>query len=265
MHNQLISYAITVFVGFFAVMNPIANTPIFIGLVGHMDKQAQRKIAFKATLTALIIELSFLIIGKYLFEVFGITIPAFKITGGILLFYIGFEMLDMFFHDGLIVRQVNTPDLHQVGVAHVERITAEAASHADGFETLCGKDFGFAEVVNHFQKVFFKGQGIGMGRRGFEEFFALFPNGKCVEHHLFLFGVVGQKGEKIIVEFLYPLVVQRYAFFERFLWIFVIAFQCDHQIVFEHLLCLGSLEAVDIQCLRNGHIIWEGWDIETPS
>ena len=35
----------------------------------------------------------FVLLGKYIFELFGITIPAFKITGGILLFYVGFEML----------------------------------------------------------------------------------------------------------------------------------------------------------------------------
>jgi multiple antibiotic resistance protein len=32
-------------------------------------------------------------LGKYIFELFGLTIPAFKITGGILIFYVGFEML----------------------------------------------------------------------------------------------------------------------------------------------------------------------------
>jgi multiple antibiotic resistance protein len=36
---------------------------------------------------------SSVILGKYIFELFGITIPAFKITGGILIFYVGFEML----------------------------------------------------------------------------------------------------------------------------------------------------------------------------
>jgi len=35
----------------------------------------------------------FVILGKFIFELFGITIPAFKITGGILIFYVGFEML----------------------------------------------------------------------------------------------------------------------------------------------------------------------------
>ncbi len=93
MESVTFSFALTVFTGFFAVMNPIANTPIFLGLVGDMNKQARKKIARNATITALIIELSFIILGKYIFQLFGITIPAFKLTGGILLFYIGFEML----------------------------------------------------------------------------------------------------------------------------------------------------------------------------
>jgi len=93
MEQVSFTFALTVFTGFFAVMNPIANTPIFLGLVGEMDKQARKKVARNATITALVIELSFIILGKYIFQLFGISIPAFKLTGGILLFYIGFEML----------------------------------------------------------------------------------------------------------------------------------------------------------------------------
>jgi len=51
------------------------------------------RIAKKAIVTAFIIVASFVILGKYIFELFGITIPAFKLTGGILIFYVGFEML----------------------------------------------------------------------------------------------------------------------------------------------------------------------------
>lgn len=91
--TDLITYSLTVFTGFFAVMNPIANTPIFLGLVEGEDEATKRKIAKTATVTALIIVTSFVILGKYIFQLFGITIPAFKITGGILIFYIGFEML----------------------------------------------------------------------------------------------------------------------------------------------------------------------------
>ena len=91
--ENLITYGLTVFMGFFAIMNPIANTPVFLGLVEGEDKEGKKKIAKTASITAFIIVVAFIIAGKYIFELFGITIPAFKITGGILIFYVGFEML----------------------------------------------------------------------------------------------------------------------------------------------------------------------------
>ncbi len=93
MNTSLFTFSLTVFTGFFAIMNPIANTPIFLGLVEGQSETAKKQIARTASLTAFIIVVSFVVIGKYLFDLFGITIPAFKMTGGILLFYVGFEML----------------------------------------------------------------------------------------------------------------------------------------------------------------------------
>lgn len=78
---------------FFAIMNPIANTPIFLGIVDGQGKESKKQIAKTACLTAFIIVVTFIVAGKYIFELFGITIPSFKITGGILIFYVGFEML----------------------------------------------------------------------------------------------------------------------------------------------------------------------------
>jgi multiple antibiotic resistance protein len=91
--ENLVTYSLSVFMSFFAIMNPIANTPIFLGLVEGETYDNRKKTARKATITAFIIVVSFIIAGKYIFELFGITIPAFKITGGILIFYVGFEML----------------------------------------------------------------------------------------------------------------------------------------------------------------------------
>ncbi len=91
--DNIFTFSLTVFTGFFAIMNPIANTPIFLGLVEGENDLTRKKIAKTASVTAFIIVVSFVILGKYIFELFGITIPAFKITGGILLFYVGFEML----------------------------------------------------------------------------------------------------------------------------------------------------------------------------
>ncbi|MGS0527869.1 MarC family protein [Zobellia nedashkovskayae] len=91
--DNLITFSITVFTGFFAIMNPLSNMPIFLSLVGGADRKTQRTISKKATLTAFIIVTIFLVLGKFIFLLFGITIPAFKITGGILIFFVGFDML----------------------------------------------------------------------------------------------------------------------------------------------------------------------------
>ena len=93
MSRELLTFALTVFTGFFAIMNPIANTPVFLGLVGDRSEAERKKIARTSCFTAFVIVVSFVVLGNYLFKLFGITIPAFKITGGILLFYVGFEML----------------------------------------------------------------------------------------------------------------------------------------------------------------------------
>lgn len=93
MTTDILAFSLSVFTGFFAIMNPIANTPVFLGLVGDRDEKQRKTIAKTSCITAFLIVLFFVILGKYLFELFGITIPAFKITGGLLLFYVGFEML----------------------------------------------------------------------------------------------------------------------------------------------------------------------------
>lgn len=91
--NQLIEHALTVFMAFFAIMNPIANTTVFAGLVGSMSKPEQIKIAIKSlTITFIIIAL-FAVLGKSIFHLFGITLPALRIAGGILVFLIGYHML----------------------------------------------------------------------------------------------------------------------------------------------------------------------------
>jgi multiple antibiotic resistance protein len=86
-------FTIAVFTGFFAINSPAGNIPIFLSLTKQADRVTKKKISKKATFTAFVIVTGFIIIGKYVFELFGITIPAFKITGGILIFFVGFEMI----------------------------------------------------------------------------------------------------------------------------------------------------------------------------
>jgi multiple antibiotic resistance protein len=89
----MLQHAITVFLGFFAIMNPIANTPVFMGLTEDEDRITQKNIAFKSLLISFFIVFAFAVMGKAIFNLFGITLTALKLTGGVLVFIIGYEML----------------------------------------------------------------------------------------------------------------------------------------------------------------------------
>jgi len=91
--DNLVTFSITVFTGFFAITNPISNMTVFLSLTQGADERTKRDINKRANIIAFIIVTVFVLLGKYIFELFNISIPAFKITGGILIFYIGFEML----------------------------------------------------------------------------------------------------------------------------------------------------------------------------
>ena len=79
--------------GFFAIMNPIANTPIFLGLTADDTPEMRRQVALKAMVTAFVLILVFVLLGKVIFQLFGITLPAFRVTGGVLVALIGYQML----------------------------------------------------------------------------------------------------------------------------------------------------------------------------
>ena len=86
-------HAFTVFMGFFAIMNPIANTPVFLGLTANNSPGDRRKIAAKALIMSFAIILLFSAAGKLIFDLFGITLPAFRIMGGLLVALVGYHML----------------------------------------------------------------------------------------------------------------------------------------------------------------------------
>ncbi|MDG2738320.1 MarC family protein, partial [Vibrio parahaemolyticus] len=50
--KELIVHTVTVFMGFFAIMNPIANIPIFLSLTADEDKETIRSIALRSVFIA---------------------------------------------------------------------------------------------------------------------------------------------------------------------------------------------------------------------
>jgi multiple antibiotic resistance protein len=88
-----IGHALSVFMAFFAIMNPIANTPIFLGLTANDPPEVKRRVAIQALFISFLLILVFALAGKVIFTLFGITLPAFQIMGGLLVALIGYQML----------------------------------------------------------------------------------------------------------------------------------------------------------------------------
>jgi len=78
---------------FFAIMNPISNASLFLGLTDDLAPASRRAVAFRAVVLAFIIVALFTVLGRQIFEMFGITLPAFRIAGGILVGLVGYQLM----------------------------------------------------------------------------------------------------------------------------------------------------------------------------
>ena len=91
--DQPAVHFMTVFMAFFAIMNPIANAPLFVSLTDGMEPGLKRGVALRAVLLAFAIVAVFTLGGREIFSLFGITLPAFRIAGGALVGLVGYHML----------------------------------------------------------------------------------------------------------------------------------------------------------------------------
>ena len=81
------------FVTLFVTIDPAGLAPIFLGLTAGMSPAQRAEVAVRGTLAALDILVFFALAGTAVLDLFGITIHAFRIAGGLLLFTIAFEMI----------------------------------------------------------------------------------------------------------------------------------------------------------------------------
>ena len=87
------AFLISAFVTLFVVIDPIGLAPIFIALTPGMTTAQRRAIAVRATLIAAGLLFLFAFLGEQVLGFIGISMPAFRIAGGILLFLTALDML----------------------------------------------------------------------------------------------------------------------------------------------------------------------------
>jgi multiple antibiotic resistance protein len=88
-----LDYLASAFVTLLVVVEPLGFAPIFVAATVGLDPRTRRSIAFRACVYALAILAGAAIIGDRLLDALGISLPAFRIAGGLLLFSIASEMV----------------------------------------------------------------------------------------------------------------------------------------------------------------------------
>ena len=93
-HSAYVRFSLLALSSIFFLVDPFAALPTFLAVTTGYNAQRRRNTAFKASLTALILLSAFAFAGEYIFRLFGITLPAFEIAGGVILLLIGLDMLE---------------------------------------------------------------------------------------------------------------------------------------------------------------------------
>ncbi|MBI0582645.1 MAG: MarC family protein [Methanomassiliicoccus sp.] len=89
-----LEFAVTAFATVFAIVNPLGNIPFFYAVTDGYAKEDKRRVAAKTCIVTTVVLFIFAVFGQWIFGLYGITIPSFRIAGGILLFSIAFSMLN---------------------------------------------------------------------------------------------------------------------------------------------------------------------------
>ena len=87
------AFLILSFSSLFAVIDPLGVIPFFSGLTANMGKRQKRVVLIKALVVSFGVLAIFTLFGHQILEVFGITVNAFRIAGGVIFFVIGLDML----------------------------------------------------------------------------------------------------------------------------------------------------------------------------
>ncbi|WP_026978896.1 MarC family protein [Flavobacterium tegetincola] len=97
----------------FAVIDPIGTIPVYLEATKEFDLHHKRKIAIRASLIAFFILLFFIVIGQFILEGMSVSLDAFQISGGVILFLFA---LTMIFGDG-------KPDLEKNKITDYKHVT----------------------------------------------------------------------------------------------------------------------------------------------
>lgn len=89
----LLEYLVVTFLAVFVIVNPLTTAFIFMAMLPRASEEKRRAIALRSVKVATSLLFAFALLGGVIFQLFGITLAAFRIAGGIILFGIAIGMI----------------------------------------------------------------------------------------------------------------------------------------------------------------------------
>ncbi|QCI68726.1 MarC family protein [Phreatobacter stygius] len=114
-----IEFLTNALVTLFVIVEPLALVPIFLSVTQGFSADQRRQVAWRASLIAFIVLALCAFFGDWVLRKLGISLPAFRIAGGLLLFVIGFEMVF-----GLRADRKGAVDREVIDKDHIIRVAA---------------------------------------------------------------------------------------------------------------------------------------------
>jgi len=91
--SPLFEFFLLSFITMFTMVNPIGVIPVYTAMTAKLSPQESHRVARKATFTASIILLAFALTGQWIFQFFSISTNSLRVVGGVIFFFMGYEML----------------------------------------------------------------------------------------------------------------------------------------------------------------------------
>ena len=90
----IVRFSVLALSSIFFLVDPFAAIPAFLAITESADPARRKRMARKGALTCFIVLTGFAVGGQLIFKMFGITLPAFEVAGGLILLLIGLDMLE---------------------------------------------------------------------------------------------------------------------------------------------------------------------------
>ncbi len=91
--NSYLQFALVTFTSVLFIVDPIAIVPTYLVITQGQSAAQQRTTAIRACIAAALLMITFAVAGRGIFGLFGITMPAFRIAGGLILWVVAMDML----------------------------------------------------------------------------------------------------------------------------------------------------------------------------